>query len=398
MECERCRHQLRSPSRSPSLERPRTGPMRREAEGKRWRSARRSTIRTVVGVAGVLVQGDDLHALLPVQVVVQLLGRAAVPSGATVAAFAAAATGPAQILALQGSGRSRGRELRALQRAEDRDLRRRQGGQTSQRSRRRSDAGRGGGGRRNGRGRGGGRGEGGRALAEAVSRGLGSFGWLELGEGPTAFELAALREKLLPVLQIGGIHLQERGSARISGLQHRSACGAGRKGTEDVRPPPLPGRAAPTRGRTRGRTHWATRRLCAAAVRDRRRDRAPVASPARGQVRQEKTSSGKAPGRESWWPGRQGAGPRPESPPATPHGAQLTPSPPHELSSLFTPFPLSAEANDSPLTTGRRRRRKVQSHANPRGSLLSGRCCFPLRVHRRRARAGSALPRPKVSR
>lgn len=229
MEGERRRHQLRSPS----LERPPAGPARGDAEGAEWRTARRGTIRTVVGVAGVLVQGDDLHALLPVQVVVQLLGRAAVPSGTTVSAFAAAAAGPAQILALQGSGRSPGRELRALQRAEDGELGHRQGGQASQGSGRSSDARGGGGGRRSGRGRGGGGGgEGGRALPEAVSRGLGSLGRLELGEGPAAFELAALREKLLPVLQIGGIHLQERGSAGVSGLQHRSACGAGRKGTE----------------------------------------------------------------------------------------------------------------------------------------------------------------------
>lgn len=242
--------------------------MHGEAEGKGCRSAGRGTIRTVVGVAGVLVQGDDLHALLPVQVVVQLLGCAAVPSGTTVAAFAAAAADPAQILALQGSGRSPGRELRALQRSEDRELGHRQGGQTSQRSRRRSDAGRGGGGRRSGRGRGGGGGgEGGRALAEIVSRGLGSLGRLELGEGPAAFELAALREELLPVLQIGGIHFQERGSAGVPGLQHRSACGAGRKGTEDVRLPPRPGRAAPTpRSDTRSGTPghaWALRRGCA---------------------------------------------------------------------------------------------------------------------------------------
>lgn len=243
---ERERHRLRSPGRP------------RSEEGSGRRRARRGTIRTVVGVAGVLVQGDDLHALLPVQVVVQLLGRAAVPGGTTVAAFAAAAAGPAQILALQGSGRCPGRELRALQRAEHRELGHRQGGQTGQGSRRRSHARRGGGGRRSGRGGGGG-GEGGRALAEAVSRGLGSLGRLELGEGPAAFKLAALREKLLPVLQIGGIHLQERGSAGVSGLQHRSSCGEGRKGTEDVRPPPRPGRAAPT---PRSDTRSDTRGLC----------------------------------------------------------------------------------------------------------------------------------------
>lgn len=62
MEGERRRHQLRSPS----LERPRAGPVRGDAEGVEWWTARRGTIRTVVGVAGVLVQGDDLHALLPV--------------------------------------------------------------------------------------------------------------------------------------------------------------------------------------------------------------------------------------------------------------------------------------------------------------------------------------------
>lgn len=66
--------------------------------------------------------------------------------------------------------------------------------------------------------------------------------------------------------------------------------------------------------------------------------------------------------------------------PPPPRRAQLTPSPEHAPSSLFTPFPLCAEANDSPLTTGRRRRRrrKVQSHAHTRGALLSGSCCFPL--------------------
>lgn len=92
------------------------------------------------------------------------------------------------------------------------------------------------------------------------------------------------------------------------------------------------------------------------------------------------------------WRAAPHAGPRSESPPTA---RQLIPSPAHALSALFTPFPLSAEANDSPLTTGRRRRRrrgKVQSHAHTRGSLLSGRRCFPLGCSQAGVRAGSALP------
>lgn len=53
-------------------------------------------LRTVVGVAGVLVERDDFHALLAVQVIVQLLGAAAetrdataVPRAATTAAAGA---------------------------------------------------------------------------------------------------------------------------------------------------------------------------------------------------------------------------------------------------------------------------------------------------------------------
>lgn len=40
-------------------------------------------LRTVVGVAGVLVERDDFHALLAVQVIVQLLGAAAETRDAT---------------------------------------------------------------------------------------------------------------------------------------------------------------------------------------------------------------------------------------------------------------------------------------------------------------------------
>lgn len=48
-------------------------------------------LRTIVGVAGVLVERDDFHALLPIQVIVQLLGAAAETWDATAVTHAAAA-------------------------------------------------------------------------------------------------------------------------------------------------------------------------------------------------------------------------------------------------------------------------------------------------------------------
>lgn len=308
------------------------------------------TIRTVVGVTGVLVQGDDLHALLPVQVVVQLLGRAPEPGGSALAAFAAAAAaGPAQVLALQGSGRSPGRGLGALQRPEDRELGHRQGGQAGQGSGRRGHAGGGGGGRRSGGGRGrGGGGERGRALAEAVGRGLGSVGRLELGEGPAALELAALREELLPVLQIGGIYLQESGSAGVAGLQHRAACGAERKGDSrrETPAPPRTGRpdaAAPLRARTRR----PTRGRPTPAARGRRRDRPRLASPP--------------------LPGSAGEKPRPEEPQGGQARNALAPA-----TRLCPPASLGARAG------GQQRRRAAPHARGRRASRPGGRAAHPV--------------------
>lgn len=60
-----------------------------------WR-ARGLQLRTVVGVAGVLVERDDLHALLAVQVIVQLLRAAAEARAAPQVPAAAAALGRAR--------------------------------------------------------------------------------------------------------------------------------------------------------------------------------------------------------------------------------------------------------------------------------------------------------------
>lgn len=96
-------------------------------------------LRTVVGVAGVLVERDDLHALLAVQVIVQLLGATAETRGAPAIPAAAAFGGPragggaeAQVLRRQwfrgdGGGGQR-REHGQLRHGQSRETRQRSGG------------------------------------------------------------------------------------------------------------------------------------------------------------------------------------------------------------------------------------------------------------------------------
>ena len=67
----------------------------RSTEPAPRKRARGLLLRTVVGVAGVLVERDDLHALLAVQVIVQLLRAAAEARGTpAVPATASALGGP----------------------------------------------------------------------------------------------------------------------------------------------------------------------------------------------------------------------------------------------------------------------------------------------------------------
>uniref|UniRef100_A0A480J659 Putative histone-lysine N-methyltransferase PRDM6 isoform X2 n=1 Tax=Sus scrofa TaxID=9823 RepID=A0A480J659_PIG len=220
---------------------------RKSARGER---ALRLLLRTVVGVAGVLVERDDLHALLAVQVIVQLLRAAAEAWGAPTVPAAATLGGPrarggaeAQVL---GGQRLRG-DGGGGQRREHRQLSHGQGRETSQRRGGGGGSSAGGGGRGRGGGgswSGGGGGERGGPRTQAVRRGLGALLWRRRLErlrraqgthGAAALEraAAAVREELLPVLQISWVHFEKSRSAGVSGLQHVRRLKLGAEGKEE---------------------------------------------------------------------------------------------------------------------------------------------------------------------
>lgn len=231
----------------------------------------------------MLVERDDLHALLAVQVIVQLLCAAAEARGAPdIPDAAAAATAAASASALGGPRARDGAEAQVLggqrlrgdgggsQRREHWQLRHGQGRETGQRGGGGGGRRRGAGGGRGGRGGGGSRsggggGERGGPRAQAVRLGLSALrGGRRLERlrcaqgtrGTAALEraAAAVREELLPVLQISWVHFEECRAAGVSGLQHVRRFKLGAEGKEEGAREPDSGPGARGAGKTAAKT------------------------------------------------------------------------------------------------------------------------------------------------